>query len=201
LIGATSGLVSPYVGRLSPEKRPDLFIAAARELARRCPAARFTLIGGGMLAERARLHVHQAGLDDRCVVAGVRHDTEDVYGAIDLLLLCSDTEGTPRVILEAQARRVPVVARAVGDMPCLVRDGRNGILVTSSDPCALADAAWRLLSDPSLRSAVANAAVAGVLREYTVERMAEEIDCVYRELRPSSQGWTQATPLGSNFGE
>jgi len=171
-----------FVGRLSPEKRPDLFIAAACGLTRRLPAARFAVIGGGTLAETTRRLVRAAGLTDRCVVAGVRHDMEAVYSAIDVLLLCSDTEGTPRVVLEAQARRVPVIARAVGDVPRLIRDGQSGLLVSGSNPAALADAACRLLSDSALHEAVVEAAAAEVRQQYTAHHMAAEINRIYADL-------------------
>src|SRR5205823_7294664 len=69
-----------YVGRLSPEKRPDLFLDAAERLASGWPVARFALIGGGPLRDRALAAALRSSIADRVVLPGLRHDMDAVYG-------------------------------------------------------------------------------------------------------------------------
>jgi glycosyltransferase involved in cell wall biosynthesis len=74
-------------------------------------------------------------------------------------VLASDHEGLPVTVMEAFALGVPVVAPAVGGLPEVVRTGENGVLVTPSDPVALADAVERAL-DPSEHARLARGAAA-----------------------------------------
>jgi glycosyltransferase involved in cell wall biosynthesis len=75
----------------------------------------------------------------------------DVINSTDIVVMASRTEGMPRVILEAFARGVPVVAPRIGGIPEAVRDGETGLLVPPDDWAALADALLRLIRDPVLR--------------------------------------------------
>lgn len=122
----TLDVLGPTVGRLGEEEQA-VTLAAADALG---------------LAERVRF-LGAASL-------------EEVYAAYtehDLLLVPSlPGEGIPRVLLEAMAAGLPVVATRVAGIPELVRDGENGLLVPPGDGRALGDAAARLLQDAELRA-------------------------------------------------
>jgi glycosyltransferase involved in cell wall biosynthesis len=116
------------------------------------------LVGDG--PERAKLE-RQAidyGINEQLVFTGQRDDAKRFYGIATVFALPSYTEGTPNVLLESMAAGVPVVAAAVGGIPELVSDGRNALLVPSSDPAALANAMASLMLSPSLRNDLAKAA-------------------------------------------
>jgi glycosyltransferase involved in cell wall biosynthesis len=55
----------------------------------------------------------------------------------DLMVCASDRESMPRVVLEAMAFEVPVLATTVGDVPALIADGESGWLIPHSDPAAM----------------------------------------------------------------
>lgn len=100
-----------YVGRLSHEKRPDLFLDVAAQVAAKHSLARFALIGGGVLADKVRSTIERSAAATRIVLAGLRHDMDAVFAALDLLIIPSDAENTPRVLHEALSRGVPTVSR------------------------------------------------------------------------------------------
>lgn len=77
-----------------------------------------------------------------------------LYATLDVFALPSRTEGLPRVILEAQAMRSPVVATKVGGVPEVVTDGETGLLCPPRDPQSLAEAIDRLAEDEELREAL-----------------------------------------------
>jgi glycosyltransferase involved in cell wall biosynthesis len=108
-----------WVGRLSPEKGPDLFLEALGELG---PGIRGVLIGDGPELTSLRRQAARLGLleTDRVIFAGHRSDASRLLPAFDVLALTSRVEGTPMVVLEAVAANVPVAAFAVGGIPQLL---------------------------------------------------------------------------------
>jgi glycosyltransferase involved in cell wall biosynthesis len=169
------------IGRLSTEKRFDLYLETCALLAERIPHARFLLVGGGKQEANLRELAATLNLGERFLFTGLTRDMKSIYAATDLLMLTSDTEGTPHVLLEAMGSNLPVVATAVGGIPEFIRDGEEGLLVPKGDKEALAQAALRIYSEPALAARLVEGgrAVAG---QFTVERMVEGVERVYRQV-------------------
>jgi glycosyltransferase involved in cell wall biosynthesis len=166
------------VGRLSTEKRFDLYLETCAALAERLPAARFLLVGGGKQEAVLKEQAERLNLAGRLVFTGLTRDMAAVYAATDLLMLTSDTEGTPHVLLEAMGSDIPIVATAVGGIPEFVTSEEQGLLVPPGDRDALVTAAQRIHDDPALRARL----VAGgrtVADQFTVGRMVAGVEQVY----------------------
>ena len=101
-----------FVGRLSPEKGPDLFCRIARELS---PWLKFDMFGDGPM--RSSL---EAAYGDCVTFHGYAVDTAKIWPSVGLLLMPSRAEGLPMAALEALARGIPVAAARVGGLPSLV---------------------------------------------------------------------------------
>lgn len=170
-----------FVGRLSPEKRPDLFLLVAAELAGSYPDLRVSVIGAGMLAKPLRSMAERLGIADRCTFTGLVDDVERRLQCVDVLVSLSDTEGTPRAVLEAMAMGVTVVATAVGGVPDLIANGRTGVLVpVGPTTVAAAVAAIRsLLADPSRLRAIGQAASQALKPDFLIDGMAERTRAIY----------------------
>jgi glycosyltransferase involved in cell wall biosynthesis len=165
-----------FVGRMSVEKRPQHVLDVVRTLTLRgveCPAH---LFGGGPLLDLVR---SQAAAMEGVYVHGFADDVDRIYDAIDVLVLPSDRESSPRVVLEAMSRGVPVVACAVGDVPDILNGGTCGLLVDRDDADALALACERLLRDPVLRARIAERAAARWARYYRLDAMADRVQEIY----------------------
>ncbi|HJR59705.1 MAG TPA: glycosyltransferase family 4 protein [Vicinamibacterales bacterium] len=85
-------------------------------------------------------------------------------------------------LMEAMAAGVPVVQPRIGAFPEIVERTGGGLIVEPGDPDALADGILALKHDPALAESLATAGAAGVRAHYTVERMADQVEAVYREL-------------------
>ncbi len=136
-----------YVGRVTRIKRPDRFLAVAREVHRSLPTARFLVCGNGDLhgdLEKA------TDLRDSLHLLGWRADVETVYAAADMVLLTSDNEGMPVSLIEAGLAGVPTVAANVGSVAEVVQDGQTGLLARP-DADELTRHTIRLLRDDRLR--------------------------------------------------
>ena len=147
------------LGRLVPIKGFDLLARALPALIAQIPSARVLLVGDG--AERAHLGAIAAsmGVAERLRMTGETTDVASYLAAADVVAVPSRNEGMGRVIVEAMALGLPVVATAVGGIPDVVTDGECGRLVEPEDVDALAAALIELGRDPALRRKLGEAAV------------------------------------------
>ncbi len=106
----------------------------------------------------------------------------DILGITDIFVLASEREGLPASLLEAMASGCPVVATAVGGIPEVILDGLTGFLVPRRNPRALADKLAQLLSDADLCASMSAQSRKHVAARFTVERMAEGYEDLYRWL-------------------
>ena len=170
------------VGRLTPVKNHQLFLAAATALLAVRPDVHFLVVGDGELGPRLRVVAGRLGLSGRVTFTGWRHDLARIYADLDVLVSCSKSEGTPFAIIEAMAAECPVVATAVGGVPDLVEDRVTGLLVPPGQPAPLAAALLQLVSDPGFAQALARSAAARARVRFSAARLASDMDSLYSEL-------------------
>jgi glycosyltransferase involved in cell wall biosynthesis len=168
--------------RLEPIKRLDIFVATAAYLSEKIPNSRFVIAGGGRQEQWLRQLVADSGLQERVLLLGERKDVYDVLRALDILLMCSDHEGSPMVMLEAMNLGVAVVSRAVGGIPEVLGAGSAGILVNSESPEVLGRACLQLFEKPDLRASLVQAARREILQNYSAGKNAEAVLELYRSL-------------------
>ncbi|MET7466284.1 glycosyltransferase [Nonomuraea sp. NPDC005501] len=171
--------VVAYVGRLTRIKRPDRFVAVAREVLQAMPGCRFLVCGGGELQDQ--LERGLGPVRGSFHLLGWRHDVETVYSAADLVLLTSDNEGTPLSLIEAGMAGTPVVSTAVGSVAEVVQHGRTGLLAPAEAP-KLTEHTLRLLSDPGLAHRMGEAARQWTGKAFAVERLVSDTEALYRSL-------------------
>jgi glycosyltransferase involved in cell wall biosynthesis len=124
------------------------------------------------------------GLGGQVTFAGAVADVRPLLGQADCLLLTSDAEGTPNVILEAMAAARPVIATAVGGVSALVEPGKTGLLAARDDEAALAGAIVRLAADPGLAARMGSLGRARVSEHHSVRGLEEQLRSLYREVLP-----------------
>lgn len=123
------------IGRLVRVKRVDLFLRVCKLLRAQYGSELTCLvIGDGPLMEEIREQVRTLGLEHQTILTGFVHDISTRLMDIDVLLITSDHEGLPMVLLEAMAMGVPVVAHAVGGIVAALEGGACGWLVSRQDP-------------------------------------------------------------------
>jgi glycosyltransferase involved in cell wall biosynthesis len=170
------------VGRLSPIKRLDRFLEVARRLTTDLPNARFLIVGDGPEKKRLQDLAANNGLDKRIIFVGHVPDAQPFMTALDCLLLTSDNEGMPSVVLEAMALSVPVIAFRVGGIPELVVDGETGRLVPRADVAAMISAVRELLVDPELRTRYGKSGCERVRKHFSAIAIARQTMSLYRDL-------------------
>ena len=159
-LGLGKDLAIVTIGRMSLEKgHANLLnaIALMKGMAD-LPPHRFVVVGDGPEEQRLRQQAASLGIGDRIIWTGFQKNVAPYYAMAAIYALPSVSEGSPNVILEAMAAGLPIAATRAGGVPEILQDSVNGLLVSTQNPQALADALRRLLLSEELRARLASAA-------------------------------------------
>lgn len=157
-----SDRVVGFAGRLVPQKRPQDFLAMAARIASHHPGIRFLVAGDGSRRRRYEKLAARLGLAGRVDFLGMVQDVRTFYASCDLLVLPSRSEGSPNVVLEAMAMKLPVVASNSTATREVVSHLEDGFLFPVGDVDALTDAVELALGAPELGRALAARALAKI---------------------------------------
>jgi glycosyltransferase involved in cell wall biosynthesis len=173
-----AGAAVGWIGRVEPEKGPDVFVEALGRIKQDCFQA--AVIGDGHERAGVEAAVRRLGLTERVRVTGAIPNAGELLSAFDLVVLSSRTEGLPISLLEAMSAGIPVVATAVGDIPAATSGGEFARLVPPEDPDALAVAIDQTLADGESATATALRAAQWAKTQFGSEAWLDRIDDAYR---------------------
>jgi len=171
------GILVTQVGNFKPQKAPLDFIRMAARVVAEAPMTRFLMVGDGPLRARSEELAHELGIAREIRFSGWLDDVAAVWAATDVAVLASHHEGLPRVLVEALAAGVPVVATAVDGIVEVVRDGENGYLVARGDVAAMSQRVIGLVRDPALRHRLGEAP--RQLAEFDIDAMVRRQEELY----------------------
>jgi len=170
------------VGRFSAQKNPLEWVHVAAIIAGAAPQARFLLVGDGPLRPEVQALLEQTGLAGQVVLPGLRRDVARMLAAMDVFLLTSLWEGLPRVIPQALATGLPVVATRADGSAEAVEPGVTGYLCAPGDLECLAQRVLDLLAAPDLRAALGANGRRTAQQEFDLNAMIAKIDALYTRL-------------------
>ena len=125
--------------------------------------------------------VHQLNMAGRVAFAGWVDDMESLWPEIDCLVHTAVREPFGRVIIEALAHLVPVIAVDSGGPSEILKDGSTGLLVKTAEARALAQAMSMVARAPRLREELARNGHRHVINHFTARATADHVDAVYRK--------------------
>lgn len=175
------------VGRLFPAKRVDVFIRALASARSAEPGMRGAIVGDGPETMRLQQLAAELGLSpDALSFLGFREDIVGVLERADMFVFCSESEGTPNVILEAMAASLPVITTPAGDAAEVVEPTGAGYVVPFGDVEATARAMVRLARSSFLRSKLGWAGRDYVARHRATSELAGRLVTIYADVARSS---------------
>lgn len=177
----TIGMVS----RITPLKGHADFIKAVSILARQIPELKVIIVGEApkvKYREDVEILVRRLGLSGKVDFLGSRQDVPEILAGFDILVSATITpEAFGRVIIEAQASGVPVVATKVGGVVDIVEDEKTGLLCAAGDSRDMAEKILKLYNDREMWKKIALDARKSMEESFTAEKMMEKTVAVYEE--------------------
>ncbi len=181
-----SAPVIGMIAHLVPWKRHDVFIQTAALIRQQRPDACFVAVGRDLFQENKRWgallekKIAEASLQDSFRWIRDLDAAETLLPAFDLLLHPALNEPFGRVICEAMASHIPVIATTSGGPATIIKNRVSGILVPDGNAPRMAEEALALLADPARAALIADAGRRRVLEQYTTRHVCEQLVGEYR---------------------
>lgn len=178
-------IIVGLIGRLTPIKGHSVFLKAMARVVRVFPNVKIQMIGDSpkpQYKEEITTLARNLGLSDCTQFLGTRYDIPDLLTRMSLLAVPSvGEEAFGRVVIEAGACGVPVVATRVGGIVDIIEHEKDGLLVPPDDPIVLADSILRVLKDEKLAGRLLSALRAKVEKQFTLDQLFHKTLEVYKE--------------------
>jgi len=179
------------IGRLTPIKGHKYFLGAVSRVIRSYPKVRALIIGEASpgkekYEQELKMLVRRLSLDKYVKFTGRSDNIPKALSDLDALVLPTVTqEAFGRVLIEAGAVGVPIIATEVGGITDIVKNNVNGILVSHSNSAELASAITKLIADSELSNRLTLAARKNVEENFSLDKMADKTIKVYQEVQKS----------------
>lgn len=171
------------ISSLTPHKGHAYLIQAAVKVHDSWPAAKFLIVGDGLLRKTLEEQAGRLNIASSVIFAGIQKNIPEVLSLMDVFVLPSySREGLGIAIIEAMAAGKPVVATNIGGIPEVVKDGETGYLAPPQNPEALAQAIIKLLQNPTNAKAMGKQGRIRFEKKFTKKRMLSEVENLYAAL-------------------
>ena len=174
--------------RLSEEKRPLLWVEVAEAVAARCPDVFFLLVGDGVQNTLVHARIAPSRFAHRFRCVGHEAQPYDSLLAMSVVFLSSLFEGSPNVLIEAQALGVPVVTMPAGGAIEVVDDGRTGWVVHDGSVASATERIVHLMTHADELTAAAAAGPDWIRARFGLDRMIDETAAAYGGLPLAPRG-------------
>ena len=179
------------VCRLFPAKGPGELIRAVALVHDKHPDVRLLIVGREVevgYTETLKLLAANLGIGSKVVFAGQRGDVPGLMAAADIYAMPSQFEPFGLVYLEAMAMELPVIALKSGGTPEVVENGSDGLLSDPGDIQSLADNLLTCVKEPQRRAEMGRHGRQRAESKFTIRRMADDCETVYRLLTSGQTG-------------
>ncbi len=169
---AENAFVVGMIGRLSPQKAPDVFIRAAKLIHDEIPNSAFIIVGNGEEEAEVRAFAKDNGL--KLVVTGWTDEPYSYLKVFDVAMLLSRWEGFGLAVVEYMAAEKNVVATRIDAIPTLVEDGVDGLLVEVDNPEDAAGKVLWIYHHPSEAADMRQKVLKKVVENYDINRVVSQ---------------------------
>ena len=154
------------------QKNHFMLIKVAERLSLSHPSWSFHLVGKDFKDEYSKKLgeiIVVKNLTRSVFLYGSKNDAFNIINQSDIAVLTSESEGLPVVLLEFGINKKPVVMTNVGEIPMIIKDKNNGILVPSNDDKQFYDALVALIDNPNLREQIGNALHSTIIKNHSAD--------------------------------
>lgn len=170
------------VGRISPQKAPDIFIKMAKHVKDKVSNAHFIIVGNGNQEAEIRKYAEDNGFSDSLHITGWVDNPMSYVELFDVACLLSRWEGFGLALPEYMMAGKPIVASSVDAIPNIIRDGENGLLVEVDDDFGASEAVLRIYREAGLRDRLVAQGMEDVHNRFNARRVSEEHGKLFERL-------------------
>ena len=170
------------VGRISPQKAPDIFIKMAKHVKDKVSNAHFIIVGNGDQEAEIKKYAKDNDFLDSLHITGWVDNPMSYVELFDVACLLSRWEGFGLVLPEYMMARKPIVASRVDAIPNIICDGENGLLVEMDDVVGASTAVLKLYLNNNLKSKLIDECLKTVYKKFDVQRMTRETEKLFEEV-------------------
>lgn len=170
------------VGRVSPQKAPDIFVRMAKLVNDKNLNSHFIIVGSGMLEREIREYALKQGFSDKLHITGWVDNPMSYVELFDVGCLLSRWEGFGLALPEYMMAGKPIVATNVDAIPNIINDGENGLLVNVDDIDGASNAVNKIFSDSILRRKLINQGYRDVEARFNAKRVSVEHQAMFEKL-------------------
>jgi glycosyltransferase involved in cell wall biosynthesis len=169
-----------YIGRFNEEKGIIHLLHAVPECVIQKQNIKFMFIGDGALRKTIEQYILDNNLSDKVTLLGwISHDNlADYLNQLKLLVIPSDTEGLPNIMLEAMACGTPVLATSVGAIPTVIKNRENGFILENNSPQCITSNIIKILDYDNSVKVIKNAYQV-IQNNFTLEKRVEEFKVIF----------------------
>lgn len=162
------------VGRMSPQKAPDVFVKMAKQVKDEVPNAHFIIVGNGNQEDEIRKYAEDNVFSNSLHITGWVDNPMSYVELFDVACLLSRWEGFGLALPEYMMAGKPIVASRVDAIPNIIRNGENGLLVEVDDDIGASNAVLRILREDGLRKKIVAQGLEDVHNRFNARRVSEE---------------------------
>lgn len=170
------------VGRISPQKAPDVFVKMAKLVKDEVPNAHFIIVGNGNQEAEIRKYVEDNDFSENLHITGWVDNPMSYVELFDVACLLSRWEGFGLALPEYMMAGKPIVASRVDAIPNIIQDGENGLLVEVDDPAGASEAVLRIYRDKSLKDKLVVQGMEDVHNRFNARRVSEEHGILFENM-------------------
>ena len=170
------------VGRISPQKAPDIFIKMAKHVKDKVSNAHFIIVGNGDQEAEIKKYAKDNDFLDSLHITGWVDNPMSYVELFDVACLLSRWEGFGLVLPEYMMARKPIVASRGDAIPNIICDGENGLLVEMDDVVGASTAVLKLYLNNNLKSKLIDEGLKTVYKKFDVQRMTRETEKLFEEV-------------------
>ncbi len=182
-ISNDSSIIIGSVSSLLKRKRVDNLIDIISLIKKRSiNNIKCIVVGEGPEKKKLLKYVHEKNLQTTIIFTGFQSDAISYINAMDIFLLTSESEGLPRVILEAMLMGKPVLAYNIPGPSDLIIDGETGYLISTGDTENFANHLLKLIEDKKLRIEMGKKAKERAIQHFSIENYISGVEKVFLEV-------------------
>ena len=162
------------VGRMSPQKAPDIFIKMAKQVKDKVPNAHFIIVGNGEQETEIREYAEDNDFSESLHITGWVDNPMSYVEIFDVACLLSRWEGFGLALPEYMMAGKPIVASRVDAIPNVIRNGKNGLLVEADDANGASEAVLQIYQEDDLRDRLVTQGLEDVHNRFNARRVSAE---------------------------